>query len=147
MKFGENTQYIPAGTKDDQQAMRKFVKSCRELGLNFVETSNTLHKEMHHLEELSKHSLDGIFWPGKPEKSHLSEKMVRKILLRHLKSVERSMLTIIAQLEELVEENKRDQKTVRAIDAVVETAIDKISDDDHNDIRTHDKVNKYYDAA
>jgi len=57
MRFRKNTQYIPAGTKDDQQAMRKFVKSCRELGLNFVETSDTLDKEMHHLEELSKHSL------------------------------------------------------------------------------------------
>jgi len=56
------------------------------------------------------------------------------------------MLTIIAQLDELVEENKRDQKTVRAIDAVVETAIDKISGDARNVNRTRHKVAKYYDA-
>ena len=143
MSCGENLQYIPAGTKEEQHAMRKFLKCSRELGLTFADVPSELHAEMHHLEELCKHCLDEFLWPGQPEKSHLSEKMVRKTLLRHLKSVERSMLTIIAQLEDLVEKNKRDQKTVRAIDVLVETAIEKVSDGDRQDDRNYYKVANY----
>jgi hypothetical protein len=133
MGLGEKNEYIPAGTKLDQQAMRRFSQSCKALGLKFVEVPDTLHKDMRHLEELSKHALDEFLWRGQPERSHLSEKMVRKTLLRHLKSVERAMVDIIAQLEELVEQNERDQNAVRAIDAVVAKAIEKVLENDGYD--------------
>lgn len=66
MPFGVKNDYIPAGTKVDQQAMRSVLQSCK-----------ALHKDVHHLEELSKHALDEFLWPNPPERSHLSEKMVR----------------------------------------------------------------------
>jgi hypothetical protein len=113
------------GTKHDVPApARKILQSCRALGLTFVDEPETLHKEMHRLEWLSKYALDLVFGNSGPTVLNLSEKIVRKNLSRHLKSSERLMVAIIGQLAELVDKNRRDQKIVRAIDAVVDGAID-----------------------
>lgn len=114
---------------DQPAVLKTILQSHRALGLTFGDERKTLHKKMRRLEWHSKYALDLVYGNIKPTKRNLSDKMVRKQILRHLKSSEQLMVVIIGQLAESVEKNQRDQKIVRAIDAVVGEAIDAACQD------------------
>ena len=124
------SRYITIFFDESKKPLAKFLKACKAFEFNFVKVPYSNVEELRYLAALLEYGFDHIFPLGDVEEVDVdpNKAMVRGMLLGYLMEVEEAVVTVMAQLDVLLENNRRDQKAVLAIDPLaVKEPVDQLS--------------------